>query len=236
MTSPPGAEDELLGTLSSRERSMLAAWADDGDVPDDFADRVVAAYLAEADEDPEATVARPRPAASDGKLVRLVGWAAAIAAAAAVMLMVRVLPRASEVEQVADGHHETAVARAPVPGQPPLEAEHQGDATCDHEDGASEPPSVGSSPEPVLEVLGREAGIVLAEHCSPCHDSTAPDASLEALLVYDLEQPQWWLTLSDVQLEDVRMRIQGLGAASDDQRRQVNAFIEARQQQVARAG
>lgn len=225
MTSPPGAEDALLGALNDHERAALADWADDGDVPDGFEDRVVAAYLGrgerqgEGDSDAggaEAAVARSRAAASEGRVVRLVGWAAAIAAAAAVMLMVRVLPRASEVELVAEAQSE---AGEPSRSVEPPRAE------------TSSP-----SPEPALVVLGAAAGSVLAQHCSPCHDSTDPERKPAALDVFDLEEPQWWLTMSDAQLEEARMRVQELGAASDDERRTMDAFVEARLHPTAHAG
>jgi len=226
MISPPGADD-ALGVSSTNERAALAAWADEGEVPDGFADRVVAAYLAERlgdfeseseseseSEAGEAATAEPRVAASDGRLIRVVGLVAAFAAAAAVMLMVRVLPRASEVEVVA-----AADVVAPSRAEPPVAETFPAPA-----------------PETVISVLGLEAGMVLAEHCTPCHDSTAPEANPAALQVYDLEQPQWWLTMSDAQLEDLRMRIQELEAASDDQRRRVSTFVEARKRQLAHAG
>lgn len=242
MTSPPGAEDALLGALSNHERAMLAAWADDGDVPDGFEDRVVAAMLAERlgelgdGEGDEAAVARPRAAASEGRVVRLVGWAAAIAAAAAVMLMVRVLPRASEVEQVAEAGSASEPDGPSSPGEPLAPGEPSRGFEPPR---GIEPPLVetsSASPEPVLAVLGAAAGTVLAQHCSPCHDSTDPEAKPAALDVFDLEQPQWWLTMSDARLEEARTRVQELGAASDDERRTMDAFVEARLHRMSRAG
>jgi hypothetical protein len=252
MTSLPGADD-ALGALSTDERAALAAWADEGDEPDGFADRVVAAMLAErigdggegldVDESEgdasQAAAAEPRVAAGDGRVVRVIGLIAAFAAAAAVMLMVRVLPGAPEVEVVADAGGEMRAA----PVRPAAQAERL--PTCDHADGGAEVPRAeppvaetfpAPSPETVIAVLGAEAGLVLAEHCMPCHDSTDPEANPGALQVYDLEQPQWWLTMSDAQLEEARTRVQQLEAASDDERRRVSAFVEARRQQLARAG
>jgi hypothetical protein len=204
------------GALSSEDRAALAAWADEGDIPDGFADRVVVAFLAEQadDEDPAverepAVTVEPRAAVGGGRLLRMVGLVAAVAAAAAVMLMVRVLPRASEVEVVS--------ARAPAPTDRPEETRT----------GLQEPDAA---------VLGAQAATVLAQHCTPCHDSTDPDANPNALQVFDLEQPQWWLTMSDAQLEDVRTRAQELGAATDDERARVKAFVQAQLQQPAHAG
>lgn len=251
MTSPPGAEDDLLGTLSSRERSMLAAWADDGDVPDDFADRVVAAVLAErlgdgdgAEDGAEAAVARTRAAASEGKVVRLVGWVAAIAAAAAVMLMVRVLPRASEVG-VAEARRPDGAEIGAAPVQSPAPVEPMDDPTCEPVDGAARLPRIDSPPvetpsaklpEQAFAVLGADATLVLAQHCSPCHDSLDSEANPGALDVFDLEEPQWWLTMSDAQLEEARTRVQELGDASDDERRTLDAFVEARLRRPSHAG
>jgi hypothetical protein len=153
-------------------------------------------------------------------------------AAAGVMLLVRVRPHASE----------GAVA---VLTSPPAQAEPLDDPTCDHADGSveaplAEPPVAETFPAPLpetmLAVLGAEAGLVLAEHCMPCHDSTDPGANPGALQVYDLDQPQWWLTMSDAQLEEARTRVQQLETASDDERRRMSAFVEARRQQLARAG
>jgi hypothetical protein len=213
------------GALSSDDRAALAAWADEGDLPEGFADRVVVAFLAEAAGDVnradayEAVVPiEPRATVGGGKLLRLVGFVAAIAAAAAVMLMVRVLPRASEVEVVSAHACEHAGAKAaPTPTDPPIAAG----------------PSLRA---PELAVLGAQAATVLAQHCSPCHDSTDPDANPSALQVFDLEQPQWWLTMSDAQLEQARTRVQELGAASDDERARVKAFVQAQLQQPAHAG
>ena len=249
MTSPPGADD-ALGVSSSDERAALAAWADEGDVPDGFADRVVAAYLAERfgehaealegdegedeGEANDANAAEPRAAASEDGLVRVVGLVAAFAAAAAVMLMVRVLPRASEVERVAEGPSAVLV-------EPSLPNEPIASPSCEGGDRIIAPPGVAPPvdeevSDTVVDVLGFDAGLVLAEHCAPCHDSTAPDSTIEALLVFDLEHPQWWLPLSDAQLVNVRTRIQELEHTSNDQRRRVSAFVDARRRQLARSG
>lgn len=238
MTSPLGADDEPRGALSPTERTMLAAWADEGDPPDDFAERVVARFLAERigesdagiDDPSEAldggafgpgaggsmgpAIATEGRAVGEGKVVRLVGFAAAFAAAAAVMLMVRVLPRSAE-----EGAAETAVAAVQSP-EPPAEA--------------TGPAAVGERADAVS--LAAEAGAVLATHCSPCHDSEDPEAKPEAVRVFDVAQPQWWLTMSDAQLDDTRTRVQTLGAASEDERRRVDAFVEARRRRDAHAG
>jgi mono/diheme cytochrome c family protein len=212
MTSPPGA-DEHLGALTNEERAALAAWADDGDVPDGFADRVVAACVSErlaeslADDVDDDVAVGSRPAAREGRVVRLVGLCAAIAAAAAVMLMVRVLPRASEVDvQLAAAGEPSRVE--PAPTEPAAEAD----------------------------AIAAEAALVLAQHCSPCHDSTDPGAQPAALQVFDVEQPRWWILMSDAQLEEARLRVQELEAATDDDRRKLDAFAAARRRPPAHAG
>lgn len=205
--------------LRSDERAALAAWADEGDLADGFGDRVVAALLAErlgAEElddelDDEGAVAPgPRPWAREGRLLRVVGLVAAIAAAAAVMLMVRVLPRASEGIAVADGR----------------DWDHAKDQRALER----------STPSSDVERLGARAAAVLAQHCSPCHDSTDPEGQPQALQIFDLEQSQWWLTMSDAQLEETGLRVRELGAATDDERDRVAVFVAAQLRQRAHAG
>lgn len=224
MTSPPDAEDAFLGALSPRERTMLAAWADDGDVPDGLEDRIVAAVLAEPPDEGEgdevaaaAEVARSRAAASEGKGVRLVGWAAAIAAAAAVMLMVRVLPRASEGEHA----REVAAAERAAASEPAaaLGAELEAEA---------EPDSDVLAPETACETfdaLAAEATLVATRYCSPCHDSADRDAHPGAVGVFDVQQQEWWSFMSDAQIEGARRRTQQLEHATQEERYKLDAFL-----------
>lgn len=214
MTSLPGADDPLVGALTPEQLAALHAWADAGDVPDDFADRVVARLRCQRD-DPPSTHARGQEAAAvasrtgaEARVVRRVGVVAALAAAAAVMLMVRVLPRASEVA-------DDPAARPASPSERALAM-------------ASEPSE--------SQRLGAAAADVLAEHCRPCHDSTDPEAKPEALAVFDVTEPRWWAVMSDAQLEDASMRVQQLGAATDDERRTMDAFVRARLERPAHAG
>jgi hypothetical protein len=229
MDSPPDVDDSPNGALSSDERAALAAWADEGDAPDGFADRVVAAYLAEQaeqeDEFAERRASRartePRTTIGGGRARRAVGWIAALSAAAIVMLMVRVLPRASEVEGLDPGTCNHAEAD---PGAPAIA----------RAEGQSAPQSGPSEPDHA--VLGAQAAQALAHHCTPCHDSTDPDAKVGALQVFDLDQSYWWPTMSDAQLEDARGRVQELEAATDDERRHVDAFVDAERRRRAQAG
>lgn len=229
------------GALSREQRATLAAWADEGDIPPGFADRVVVAFLAERvdlDED-EAVSPEPRAKVGEARLVRVVGIITAMAAAAAVMLMVRVLPRASEVE-VAAARTCEHVGAGRERGLEPSRSEPSAASAC--ETGAEPLPpepraeARAGRPEPNLAVLGAQAATVLAQHCSPCHDSTDFEANPNALQVFDLEQPQWWLTMSDAQLEEARTRVQQLGAATEDERRRVAAFVEVQLRQRAHAG
>lgn len=242
MTSPPGADDHL-GALSNAERSLLAAWADDGDVPDGFEDRVVAAFLAGAapsaapgepgdSADPlvglgrldrgwlegDALATGPRAAAREGRVVRFVGLCAAVAAAAAVMLMVRVLPRASEVDRGRD----VAAAERAVPVEPLVPGEEEA--------AASVPASV-----PETDVLAAEATLVAAQHCSPCHDSADRDAHPAAIDVFDVQQQAWWSLMSDTQIDGARRRVQALDASEED-RRKLDAFLARRLEQPLHAG
>ena len=138
------------------------------------------------------------------------------------MLMVRVLPRASEVE------HESAV--------------HACDAAMAHEREPRDEPGrrqPSATPRPASTeptVLGARAVEVLAHHCSPCHDSTDPEAKAGALGVFDVEQRYWWSTMSDAQLEDASMRVSELEGSTDDERERVGAFVQAELQRRARAG
>jgi hypothetical protein len=244
MTSPLGADDHL-GALNDDERAALAAWADDGDVSDGFEDRVVAAYLSatlsagssslaegssslaegSSSEDRalrfegEALATGPRATVREGRVVRLVGFCAAIAAAAAVMLMVRVLPRA-------EGELEVAEARGLSPAE--LVASEP----------ANERPSESEvdAAEPDVDALGTEAGLVLAQHCVPCHSSTDREANAGALRIFDVEQPQWWVLMSDAQLDGARQRLEYLDAASEDDRRKLAAFLEARRRAPTHSG
>lgn len=227
MSSPLGADDPLLGACNDEERAALTAWADEGDVPDGFAERVVVAFMAErmgageVDEGAgvgadEAAAVRARAGTGEGRVVRLVGLCAAIAAAAAVMLMVRVLPRGAD-EEVA----ETAAAAGVGSSVEPSADATAGGAPAERVDATA---------------LGADAAAVLAAHCSPCHDAEDPEAKPAALKVFDIRQPQWWITMSDAQLEETRTRVQELGAASEDDRRTVTAFVEARQRATAHAG
>lgn len=243
MTNPPDAEDAFLGALSPRERTMLAAWADDGDVPDGLEDRIVVALLAErlgeGEGDREgdeggaaAEVARSRAATSEGRVVRLVGWAAAIAAAAAVLLMVRVLPRASEVEQA----REVAAAERAVPAEPPTAL------WAEPEPETPEPETPELEPETACETfdaLAAEATLVAVRYCSPCHDSADRDAHPGALGVFDLQEQEWWSLMSDAQLEGARRRAQMLVEGSDateDEQRKLDAFLARRLELEPHAG
>jgi hypothetical protein len=228
MTSPLGADDHL-GALNDDERAALAAWADDGDVSDGFEDRVVAAYLSatlaegSSTEDRaerfegEALATGPRAVVREGRVVRLVGFCAAIAAAAAVMLMVRVLPRA-------EGELEVAEARGPtelLASEPASERPRQSEV---------------EAAEPDVDALGTEAGLVLAQHCVPCHSSTDREANAGALRIFDVEQPGWWVLMSDAQLDGARQRLEYLDAASEDDRRKLAAFLEARRRTPTHSG
>lgn len=247
MTNPPDAEDAFLGALSPRERTLLAAWADDGDVPDELEDRVVVALLAErlgeGDGDREgdrdeggaaAEVARSRAATSEGRVVRLVGWAAAIAAAAAVLLMVRVLPRASEVEPV----REVAAAERAVPAEPPVAVR----AEAEPERETPERVTPELEPETACETfdaLAAEATLVAARYCSPCHDSADRDAHPGALGVFDVQEQEWWSLMSDAQLEGSRRRAQMLvedSGATEDEQRKLDAFLARRLELEPHAG
>ena len=236
MTNPPDAEDAFLGALSPRERTLLAAWADDGDVPDALEDRVVVALLAERLGDREgdaggveAEVARSRAATREGRVVRLVGWAAAIAAAAAVLLMVRVLPRASEVEQA----REVAAAERAVPAEPP--AALRAEAEPELETPELEPETACET----FDALAAEATLVAARYCSPCHDSADRDAHPGALGVFDVQEQEWWSLMSDAQLEGSRRRAQMLvedSGATEDEQRKLAAFLARRLELEPHAG
>lgn len=233
MIDPVGADDSPHGALSSDERAALAAWADDSDVSDGFTDDVVAAWLAEQvtvdalagdglgeHDDPGGSVgAEPRPTVRSGRAKRVVGWVAALSAAAVVMLMVRVLPRASEVGDagtLACHAERTEGSSSPATAEPPRS-------------------SPGAS-TPELTLLADQAATVLAHHCSPCHDSTDPGAKAGALEVFDLDQRYWWPTMSDAQLDDARTRVRERESATDDERRRVDAFVDAELRRRARAG
>lgn len=56
-------------------------------------------------------------------------------------------------------------------------------------------------PPAELSRLRTRAHTLLAEHCSPCHDAEDARARGEALAVFDTRSPQWWLTMSEQQLE-----------------------------------
>ncbi|MCX4245380.1 hypothetical protein OEB96_32440 [Paraliomyxa miuraensis] len=213
--------------MNDDERAALAAWADDDDPSDAFTEKVLCAWFAEQAGSTEegvveepALTSEPRAAASRR---RAVGWVGALATAAVVMLMVRVLPRASEVERETAGH---ACA--------PAMAQERGPAD---ERGRHEPMTPGAvSAEPESTVLGAQAGQVLAHHCNPCHDSTLPDAKTGALEVFDLDKPYWWSTMSDAQLEDASLRVRELAGSTDDERERVGTFVQAELQRRARAG
>ena len=244
MTNPPDAEDAFLGALSPRERTLLAAWADDGDVPDALEDRVVVALLAERLGDREgdaggveAEVARSRAATREGRVVRLVGWAAAIAAAAAVLLMVRVLPRASEVEQA----REVAAAERAVPAEPPaaLRAEAELETPELETPGLETPELEPETACETFDALAAEATLVAARYCSPCHDSADRDAHPGALGVFDVQEQEWWSLMSDAQLEGSRRRAQMLvedSGATEDEQRKLAAFLARRLELEPHAG
>lgn len=233
MSSPHGADDPGLGALTNGalthdERAALAAWADQDDPPDGFADRVVVSLLAErlghagdgeGASAAEAAAVRSRATIGEGRVVRLVGFVTAIAAAAGVMLMVRVLPRASEVERERESARvaEAAPALSPL-GQAPAPMGLEGEVV-----------------DPV-QVLGEDAGRVLAQHCSPCHDSDDPEANPASLQVFDLRDAEWWHAMSEEQLEGVRQRMPQGAEATDDERRRVNAFVDALQGRASCAG
>jgi hypothetical protein len=235
---------DSAGPLSSEDRAALAAWADDGDGPDGFAERVVVAFLAERDgrdhDEPsraanargEHHAAEPRTTLGGTRVLRVVGLVAAVAAAAAVMLMVRVLPRASEGDELAEARAGDCGGVEPSLGEHACGlAEAQAQPELGHDE-----PSVAGQRAPELAVLGAHAGAVLANHCMPCHDSTDPDAKLGALEVFDLDQSHWWITMSDAQLRDARTRVQENEAATQHERRHVTAFVEAELRRRAHSG
>jgi len=140
-----------------------------------------------------------------------------VAAAAAVMLMVRVTPPGS-------GH-----AVAGTPG-------------CEHAESSARSTELLLAPtEPVTleergSALGDDAVAVLARHCSPCHDGEDVDARAGALEVFDVQQRPWWPGMSDGQLSQTRQRIEQLGSTREDERRSVAAFVDAQLSLRAHAG
>lgn len=247
MTSPPGVDDHL-GALTDDERAALAAWADDGDVPDGFEDRVVAAFASTwgagasttgpgeraGSPDPlggmgrldpgrllegDALATGPRAAVREGRVLRLVGLCAAVAAAAAVMLMVRVLPRASEVEPA----REVASVERAEPAEPIVRIE---------------PPAAVPAPagECDTDVLAAEATLVAAQHCSPCHDSAARDAVPGAVDVFDIQQQEWWSLMSETQIEGARRRARVIEDATEEDRAKLDAFLARRLEPPPYAG
>lgn len=248
MDDPFVADPLADGPLTHGERAALAAWAEQ-DALTGFADSVVAAWaMSQATEakleveafDGATPFAEPltepmteqgadasvagirrlghRPSGIGG----VVGLVAAFAAAAAVMLMVRVLPRDVGSLAVARDCARSAAPRA-------LESE-SGLAAMERGDGSNSD-SVGA-PYSVLEA---DAMAVLTAHCSPCHDGAAEGAQSGALDVFDVRQPKW-RTMSGEQLRQTNLRFGELGTVTDDERRRMTTFVEAELSRRAHAG
>lgn len=199
--------------LSEREQRALAAWADD-DPPEGFADAVVAAWLLEQEGAEAEPVASIRSARRDRG--PLVGIVAGLAAAAAVLLMVRTLP---------------SVARSAQVSEPALGCDH-GDEDVDRPSPLAalvEPsPERDAAPVPAQTAgLATDALAALTRHCMPCHDGADADAEPGALQVYDVRRARWWEAMSDEQLREAQTRIEQLGEASEQERRSMAAFVDA---------
>ncbi len=190
--------------LSSEERQALADWADH-EPSDGFADAVVMAWVQEA-----------RVGASRAPNRGMVGIGAGLAAAAAVLLFMRIIPPGPNDAMAHASRCEPEILRAEVN---PEEAAVAVPESTDR-----------------VAVLGDDAVAVLTRHCSPCHDGLDSEAKADALEVFDVRQPRWWSGMSDGQLGEVRLRIEQLGAADGSERQQMDAFIEAQLAERAHAG
>ncbi|MCH9683613.1 MAG: hypothetical protein K0V04_19400 [Deltaproteobacteria bacterium] len=230
MDDPENVGLDEANVLSHEQRVALAEWSE-GEPSAGFADAVMAAWARELEPEAEdaehggsrltATATRPTP-----RRRNLIGLVAGLAAAAAVLLLVQALPRASAGVSIASGEHhgpdhqcEDHAAPGPVVAEP-----------------MAVPASFGAQPDARMAALGDGALAVLTTHCMPCHDSQDPDAKDGALRVYDTRQSRWWQTMSDDQLREATTRVEELGVASDDQRRSMAAFVEAELSRRARAG
>jgi mono/diheme cytochrome c family protein len=71
-------------------------------------------------------------------------------------------------------------------------------------------------PPPALARMRVDAHALLAANCAPCHDSTASGADGDALEVFDLQHPAWWLSMSDRQLRVVIDRMATRDGVSPD--------------------
>ncbi len=222
MDDPLGAADPSDGALTSEERAALAAWAEH-DASDGFADAVLQAWSVEQSDDDQAPLEPEEQAGrrTSGRMSMrsVIGLGAAVAAAAAVMLMVRVAPPG------------TGQAVAGTPG-----CEHAESSLRSSDLLPSPTPSESASLEERGSALGDDAVAVLARHCSPCHDGEDVDARARALDVFDVQQRSWWPGMSSAQLTETRQRIERLGSAREDERRSVAAFVDAQLSLRAHAG
>ena len=158
--------------LHAHQRAALRAWAA-RDVPDDFAEEVLARWDAEqeADRSSAAAPGREQPRAdtrAERRDARLAWWCGVMAAAAAIVLALGMAwPRAVQDDR-------------PRP-----------DPTAFVERDA---------PTPELAMLREQARAQLLVHCTPCHLGRAEGAKPPAVAIFDVGQARWHDGLTGAQL------------------------------------
>lgn len=184
--------------LDADARAALLGWLAT-DVPDGFADRVLARGVPAPDDDapllpPLAAVPEP-PIELRPRRRRIRRWlgagAAMLAAAALVLLIGRTLRARAEAEDRA-----VRVAMAEV------------------------------APSAELSAMRSAALATLAEQCTPCHTRSSSDAVPGALEVFDVEDPRWHVSMSDRQLEVAVRRLDG-SSADAAERARFRTYVDA---------
>jgi mono/diheme cytochrome c family protein len=82
-------------------------------------------------------------------------------------------------------------------------------------------------PSPALARSRADAHALLAANCAPCHDSTASEADVSALEVFDVRDARWWLTLSDRQLRVVLDRMSSDDGVTPDELAGIAGWVAA---------
>jgi len=206
---------DSINNVDTRDPSVrdgVADWLDgQAEVPEDFADNVMEAWLDEVSVTGcESPVMLPVRARRPRWTVAL---SAGVAAAAAVLLALSLgdaEPRAGE--RVANRVVDPVVAG------------------CDVDRGtvASVPvPDAPSSSGTILDALRDDARNVLVDRCAPCHSGGAEGAEADALDVFDTDAEQWWSSLSARQLGVMQERLDDAPAATTLERETVDALVAA---------
>ncbi len=189
--------ETLEAPLRDHERAQLFAFVDEP-VPAGFADRVVTAWTQERAA--STPIESPSPAAEPSVLLlrrRSMRIAVAAIVSLAAVLLVAWFSRTALIER-----NEARERMARLAAR------------------EAEVPAA-------LARMRLDAHALLAAHCVPCHDSTASTADAAALDVFDVQDPSWWLAMSDRQLRIVVDRVSSSADMGADEIAGIERYVQA---------